>query len=71
MKELQHYTRAMLKPSHQRHYAVEIERTLEAFNTPQTFNRPKAKPNNFISPRHDDNFNDFERDWIPALEEIH
>ena len=68
-KNVSHAAQAA-KPNFQRHYALEIARTLEAFNTFPGFGRMKTKQSNFIAPRHDDNFNDFERHWIAPLEEI-
>jgi hypothetical protein len=60
----------IVKSNLQRHYTREIERTVALLNTHSLSGRFIDTDRNFISARHDDNFNKFERHWIAPLEEV-
>lgn len=63
MSEHPIFNNPALKPSIQIHYKQEMNRTQALFNP------PSDKPN-FISARHDDHCNDFERNWVSLMEKI-
>lgn len=69
MSEYNIFVNPALNPNMQIHYKQEMKRAEALFKTP-TLPNPLGADHNFISARHDDNFNDFERHWISPLEKI-
>lgn len=69
MSEYNIFVNPALNPSMQIHYKQEMQRAEALFKT-TTLSSSPGTDHNFISARHDDNFNDFERHWISPLERI-